>query len=278
MRQKQISLSLALLPTLLLVMLLAGCRTSRNTADTAKKARQQTYEQLAPLARPQSDMTTLTAKAVAALDYNGHTINVKGRLRMRRDEVIQVTITALGVVEIAFIEFTQQGVYIIDRVNKRYALLDYSSKLLQGVGVNFSTIQSLFWNRLFIPGKEQVWNHLDDFRITTTENAQLIEPESSMLLKCQFYTDKAFTRLQQTDLALRHYKATWRYDMFSTIDSHSYPLDFDISLSGSSRTIGAHITLNNVSTTDTAWKSGTNLGNYKKVEFEQLLSILNFLQ
>ena len=66
--------------------------------------------------------------------------------------------------------------------------------------------------------------------------------------------------------------------MFSTIDSHSYPMDFDISLSGSSRTIGAHITLNNVSTTDTAWKSGTNLSNYKKVELEQLLSILNFLQ
>lgn len=262
---------IGLLPIIVWALLLTGCRSQRSITNINK----QTNEQLAPLATPPTDVTTITAKTNITIDYNGHAITVKGKLRMRRDEVVQMTLTALGVVEIAFIEFTPQGAYIIDRINKRYTLLDYSSEVLNSAGINFATIQGLFWNRIFIPGEKEAWKQLNDFRIMASEKCLLIEPERQRLLKCYFYTDNEYKQLQQTQLNLQHYEAVWQYGMFNTIGTYTYPTVFDISLSGTSRSIAAHITLSNLSVSDTQWKSGTNLSNYKKVELEQLLSIID---
>lgn len=262
---------IGILPIIVWVLMLTGCRSHSSITSINKRA----IAQLVPLAKPHTDVTTLTAKTGITIDYDGNPITVKGKLRMRRGESIQLTVNALGVVEIALIEFTPQGVYIIDRINKRYALLDYSSGLLNSAGINFSTIQALFWNRIFIPNEKEVWKQPDNFRIVTTENQQLIEPKRQRLLKCHFYTDSEFEQLQQTQLNIQDYEVVWQYGMFNTIDTYIYPSIFDISFSDSSYSISAHITLNGVSVADTPWKSGTNLTNYKKVELEQLLSVLN---
>lgn len=262
---------IGLLPMIVWTFMLTGCRSQSSITNISKLAN----TQLAPLAMPHTDITSLTAKTGITIDYDGKPITVKGRLRMRSDEVIQLSVTALGVVEVALIEFTPQGAYIIDRINKRYALLDYSSGLLNSVGVNFSTIQALFWNRIFIPGEKEVWKRLDNFRIVTTENRQLIEPKRQRLLKCHFYTDNEFEQLQQTQLNIQDYEVVWQYGIFNTIDTYVYPSIFDISFSDSSYSISAHITLSGVSVADAQWRGGTNLTNYKKVELEVLLSVLN---
>lgn len=267
---------MSLFSVALLMLTLVGCRSQRTATSTDNK--HHIHKQLAPLATPHSNINAFTAKTHITVDYNGHAMSVKGKLRMRHDEVVQVTFTALGVVEIAFIEFTPQGAYIIDRINKRYAKIDYSSGILSSAGINFTTIQSLFWNRLFIPGEKESWKQLDEFRVSPSGNQTLIEPQRQRLLKCQFYTDNEYQQLQQTRLNLQHYEAIWQYSTFNMIGTHTYPTSFDVSISGSSRAIGAHITLSDISTTDTGWKSGTNLSNYKEVEFDQLLSILNMFK
>ena len=262
---------IGLLPMIVWILMLTGCRSLSSIKDISKQAN----AQLAPLVMPHKDIITLTAKTGITIDYDGNPITVKGKLRMRRDEAVQLSVTALGLVEIALIEFTPQGAYIIDRINKRYALLDYSSGLLNSAGINFATVQALFWNRLFIPGEKEVWKRLDNFRIVTSENRQLVEPKRQRLLKCHFYTDSEFEQLQQTQLNIQDYEVVWQYGMFSSIDSYTYPSIFDISFSNSSYSVAAHVTLSGVSVADTQWRGGTNLTNYKKVELELLLSVLN---
>lgn len=263
---------------LLFTLAFTGCRSSRQAGSSAAFTKRQRTELLTPLAQYPVDVQYMSAKTTIALNYNGLSATVKGKLRMRRDEVVQMSITALGLMEIASIEFTPKAAYIIDRVNRRYAVLDYSSGLLQSIGANFGTVQALFWNRLFIPGEEEVWNKTEDFTITDAGTQCVVEPSRQRMLKCKFYTDADFGQLQQTNLNLQHYAATWRYGQFETIGNYTYPAMHDVSVSGSSRAVGTRIGLTDISTLDTGSQNTTNLSNYKQVDLEQLLSILNMLR
>ena len=263
---------------LLLTLTLTGCRTSRQTEGGAAYTRKQRNEKLAPLAQYPADIEFVSSKTAITLNYNGHSVTVKGRLRLRRDEAVQMSITALGLMEIANIEFTPKGAYIIDRINKRYIALDYSSGWMNLAGINFNAAQALFWNRIFIPGEKEVWRKTNDFTISDAGNQCLVEPSRQRMLKCKFYTDSECKELQQTDLSIQQYAATWRYDDFDLLDTYAYPTTHDVSVSNSTLTIGAHIELTNISTLDTGWQSGTDLSRYKLVELDQLMEILNMIR
>lgn len=265
---------------MLLTLSLTGCRTTRTTTtDTpASFTRKQRNVLLTPLAQYPTDVQAVTAKTSIAFNYEGHSATLKGRLRMRRDEGVQMSITALGLMEIASIEFTPKGAYIIDRVNKRYVMFDYSSGWMNLAGINFNAVQSLFWNRIFIPGEKEAWRNTGNFTISNTGTRCLVEPNRQRTLKCQFHTDTDCKRLQQTDLNLKQYAATWKYSRFETTDDYTYPTTHDVLVSGSSRSIGANINLSNISTLDTGWDGTTDLSRYKEVDIDQLLSILNMLR
>ena len=269
---------LSILACLILAVALTGCRTNRSAEKQELRLKKQYSEQVLQLAKPQAELTNLTARTAITLDYGMGSANVKGRLKMRRDEAIQMTITALGLMEVACVEFTPQHIYIIDRINKRYTKVDYASGMLSNIGVNFETIQSLFWNRIFIPGKAEAWQHPEDYEIKVSGNQLCVTPARQRMLKSFFYTDEDCRQLQQTLLELSHYGAIWRYDDFDQFDGQELPTTFDISITSSSYAAGAHVALSSISTTDNSWKSGVDLSRYKAVEFDELLSILNTLR
>ena len=270
--------SRSIVTLLLLTLTLTGCRTSRQAENATTFTKKQRNEILAPLAQYPADVQFVNAKTAITLNYNGMAATVKGRLRMRRDEAIQMSFTALGLMEIAVIEFTPKGAYIIDRVNKRYALFDYSTGWLNLAGINFNAVQALFWNRIFIPGGKEPWNSTSDFTISNAGNQCVVEPSRQRILKCQFYTDSECKELQQTNLSIQQYAATWRYDDFELLGTYAYPTTHDVSVDASARSVGAHIALTGISTLDTGWQSGTDLSRYKQVDFDQLLSILNMIR
>lgn len=269
---------LSILACLILVVALTGCRTHRSAEKQELRLKKQYSEQVVQLAKPQAGLTNLTARTSITLDYGVGSVNVKGRLKMRRDEAIQMTVTALGLMEVACVEFTPQHIYLIDRINKRYTKIDYASGMLNNIGVNFETIQSLFWNRIFIPGKADAWQQAEDYEIKVSGNQLCVTPARQRMLKSFFYTDEDCRQLQQTLLELSHYGAIWRYDDFEQFDGQDLPTTFDISITSSSYAAGAHIALSSISTTDNSWKSGVDLSRYEAVEFDELLSILNTLR
>ena len=266
-----------LLTLVMVISLLAGCRTMRNAGQDDQLRKQQSA-QIQALIAPQAELTDLTARTATTINYNQQSYNIKGRLRMRRGEVVQMSFTALGVVEVALLEFTPAGAYLIDRVNKRYAKIDYSSGLLNSLGVNFATIQALFWNRIFAPGKEATRQEADNFTLSPAGTQLCIEPARQSLLKCFFYTDEECKQLQQTELKLNDYQVTWRYDMFGNAMEGVYPTIFDISVMAGYETVGVHIGLSSVSYNDKSWTAGTNLARYTQVNPEELLSILKMLR
>lgn len=129
----------------------------KKTETTADNTRQQSLDYI----RKVSDNAVYSKNIVSKIDFEvnalGRNISLDGKLQMRRDEVIRITITPFGLMEAARLEFTPDYVLLIDRINKEYVKAKYSDiDFLKNNGLDFFTLQSMFWNELFIPGKKSL--------------------------------------------------------------------------------------------------------------------------
>ena len=92
--------------------------------------------------------TNFTSKVRVTITQDGKDITTNGNLRMRYDDVIQITLVdpLLGIAEVGRLELSPDNVLIIDRVNKRYVSTSYEEfSALKSKNIGFKTIQEFFW-------------------------------------------------------------------------------------------------------------------------------------
>lgn len=148
-----------LLLALTALMLLSACRSSRkavekNTADITAP----TTTVTTPTTTPGGDFvkpglvagTNFTSKVKVTISQDGKDISTSGTLRMRYDDVIQLTLVdpLIGIAEIGRMELSPDRFLIIDRVNKRYVDATYEELgVLQANNLGFDIIQKYFWEQ-----------------------------------------------------------------------------------------------------------------------------------
>lgn len=101
----------------------------------------------------------ITGKLSGSFDTENNDRSFGGTLRMRRDQVIQVSLTKYGIEGVRVI-FTPDSVLVLDRLSKRY--LQSSYQQLSTIGLqqplSFQTIQGFLWND----------NQRDFYEVSTT--------------------------------------------------------------------------------------------------------------
>ena len=89
----------------------------------------------------------LTSKVKFSVEVGPQKLTLTGNLKMKRDDVIRLQLMAFGFVEAGRIELTKDYVLIMDRINKQYLKAPWMSvDFLRNSGIDFNTLQSLFWN------------------------------------------------------------------------------------------------------------------------------------
>lgn len=147
--------------TFLLLLMLASCHSSKKaTKDKSDKTKPTTTittpttptssnKQDADLNRAKIAVgTNFTSKVKVTITQEGKEITTNGNLRMRYDDVIQLTLVdpLLGIAEIGRIELSPKKILIIDRVNKRYVDTTYDEfSAFKSRNIDFPTIQDFFW-------------------------------------------------------------------------------------------------------------------------------------
>ena len=88
-------------------------------------------------------------------------------MKMVKDSAFQLSVQPFLGIEIFRIELSRDTIKVVDRMNKRYMIENYSN--LQGqtpIEFNFYNLQALFTNHLFIPGEQGVSRkHYNRFKL-----------------------------------------------------------------------------------------------------------------
>ena len=137
---------------LMLCILLASCRSKKEVVSTTTTVSDNTtigvppsQGDKQPADAKQQEETCVTAKVRLELSSNGKSTSVGGMLRMKRNDVIQLSLVTFGVLEVARIEMTPEYFLLVDKMGRQYVKASYNDvSFLRDA--DFYTIQSYFWN------------------------------------------------------------------------------------------------------------------------------------
>ena len=226
----------------------------------------------------------VSTKMTFNLKAGSKDITLPASLHMRKDDVIrlQVFIPLLGS-EIGRLELTKDYVLIVDRIHKQYIKADYNQiDFLREKGLSFYSLQSLFWNQLFLPGQQKVSESLlkqYNADMTTTANLVPIDFKQGAMTFV-WNADKNSGLIENTDItyvSTRHgtTQLTWTYGNFQSFGSKKYPnshvVDIETTATSDKKKFQLVFDLSGV-TADSSWESRTAVSDkYKQVSVEEVV-------
>jgi len=221
----------------------------------------------------------LTAKMSLAIDLEGKgATKVNGTLRIKKGEVIQMSIAPFLGIEVARAEITPDGVLVIDRMNKRYVEVSFSElKELAHADLDFHTLQALFLNELFLPGKgDLVPRDASSFKVDAGTDRVLLSVKKAKHFSYRFWVDAPETLLRESCIGLNGtpYIIRWKYEDFRALEQKSFPAEMQLSFEGSKKPVKASFGLSRLSVDDD-WEKRTEVSKkYDKVELGDILKLL----
>lgn len=229
----------------------------------------------------------IVSKIDLTLNAQGRDINVSGRLNMRRDEVIRITITPFGLMEVGRLEFTPEYVLLINRMEKEYVKATYNDvDFLKANGLDFYALQALFWNELFQPSKKNLTDtDLMMFSADMTQTADRHITFNSGKLNFDWTTDVARTLINNALITYAKGTAqastvTMEYGDFVPMGSKRFPSKEKVTFSTKSMSTGklSMLLMLNKITNDTNWETRTAVSDkYKQISAQQFFSKLGNL-
>jgi hypothetical protein len=224
----------------LLVMALASCSSSKMLKKSHSIDGMSEVEYVENLIVNTNDWNALTAKMTVDLNLNGKsTGKVGGTLRIKRGEVIQISLAPFLGIEVGRAEISPDGMLVIDRVNKRYVQVSFDElRKLTNVNLDFHVLEALFLNEMFLPGKPYLTSRDKSLFDWDIEQARVIlSAKKSKMFSYRFFTDAPEGRLMQSRIGLAGsaYALNWNYDKFEPLKQSAFPTYMHVSFEGAKK-------------------------------------------
>lgn len=267
-----------------MTLAMAGCGSKKaateGTSSTVDKHNGGNVQALAfvqKVANQKVSTKNIVGKMSLNVKMGSKNITVPGSLHMRYGEVIRIQafIPLLGS-EVGRIEFTPDYVLVIDRMHKEYIKEDYNKvDFLKNNGLNFYSLQALFWNQLFMPGTASISDaNLLDFVVTEAGNSKNITLKKGNL-NIVWNADNANGRIstaKATYSSLTQGKSSlnWAYSNFKAVAGKMFPayqkFTFATTAIKNQSNISLTIDMDGVKT-DSKWEAKSEISKrYKKIE------------
>ena len=288
--------TIAKMVLLCLPLLMAACGTKKAAIDnnvstgTARVATSQTVTGVAFVQKVVENQVS-AKNIVGDMSFNikmgDKDITVPGSIHMRRNEVIrlQLFIPLLGS-EVGRVEFTPNEVLVVDRMHKEYVQANYSQlDFLKNNGLNFYSLQALFWNELMMPGASAVSQaDYPAFEVGSDNGTQTM-PLSLKKgnLAYQWQATKGDGQITSAIVSYQNGRQTasdltWTYGNFIQVDMKQFPANQNVKFTTTSsnklKKVEVNIKMKEVKTTE-KWETKTTVSSkYKKVEAKDVLGKL----
>ena len=221
----------------------------------------------------------ITSKVKFSVEAGAQDITLTGNLKMKRDDVIRLQLMAFGFVEAARLVFTKDYVLIMDRINKQYLKAPYMHiDFLRNSGLNFYTLQALFWNELFQPNKSALTDEdLTKFQTNTDAEDVIITFEDGKIdyswLAGQSNGKLKMANILYKDRLNGNTQLNWDYSNFVPMESNTkqFPNDMNVILTTPKKEVKLGMKLNYIKH-ESEWETRTEISNkYREVTIDEIL-------
>lgn len=238
MRNK--SIVLLILVALISWPLMQSCKTKRHFLSSSPIESKVNKDLFVDVIDNQLSFNTFSSRLNLSLSSGKRSISSKAIIRILKDKAIQISVQPLFGVEMMRLYIDQNEIILLDRMNKRYVKESLSSlEEIYPVGFDFSTLQALLTNRVFVSGTDNV--SYADFKNFSTEQISdkyyLIKSvDKKSGIEYSFSIDGndhvASTQLRENK---RKFELDWGYDEFVLNNNSVFPHKMNVVLASPKR-------------------------------------------
>ena len=273
---------------LLGVLLMASCRSHKTAVDstsgaTAPDAVDHSAAALNRMVEAVNEnrlqVDALTSRLSLRLAAGDKSVSVGGSLRMKRDDVIQMTLVMLGLMEVGRLELTPDYFMLVNRMERQYVKAAYSDiDFCRRNGIDFYTFQSLFCAELFAPGSRGEAPGAEQFRKTLDAGTLRLVNDEARQMVLTFLSDVATGMVRSTSFAGKDAPdrtvLSWQYEDYTKFERRQFPSRMQVSIAATSRPLSATISLSNVKASSD-WETRTEVSKkYTQISIETALNSL----
>ena len=265
---------------LVLPLMLAACGTKKKAVQDSKTSVPTTMKAQQFLQKVNDNAQYakfITSKVKFSVEVGNQQLTLTGNLKMKRDDVIRLQLMAFGFVEAGRLEFTKDYVLIMDRINKQFIKANYNQlDFMRNSGLNFFSLQSLFWNELFQPGKSKVTDELlNNYQTDLIGEDAVISMENGKL-SYRWLADKEGALIKMANIMYEDkirgdYQLNWDYEDFHANGKRFFPFTHNILFNTPGKSVKMGMTLNYLGN-DEEWETRTEIsGKYREVSVDDIL-------
>jgi hypothetical protein len=224
-----------------IVLFTFSCSPSKKTIKGPLKIQGTSYL-IEQMIDNQNHFDTFKAKALTSISSNGKVNDFKLNIRIKKDSLIWVSITAGVGIEAARIKLTQDSVYFINRLNKTYFKGDYKLiNTLINAQVDFDIAQAL------LTGNDFKWYDYQELKSSVDHQRYQLESahrrklkqysrineEINVVYQSLWLNPSSFKieRIKIKEIKNENKKIEANYSHFKTIKGQVVPMQYDIVIS-----------------------------------------------
>ena len=258
---------LATVVMIMVILGLAACSSTKHVGGTdapKAKAASPAASYAKKVLTNTPEVKVLTAKMKVGLAIGDRNVSLSGNLRMKRGDVIQLSMSFPLVGEVCRMEFTANEVLVVD--------------FLRSANLDFNVLESIFWNEIFYPGSKDVESHLNEYTISSAGSHTLLSLATAPKLDYAFLTITESALLDRTTVSSKNItdksNLVCAYGDFAKFGAGRFPTHMQLTFAGDAKTYGLDISLSSLAA-NTDWKTRTELSaKYQRIEAEQLFKSL----
>lgn len=227
MRLSKLKQTTVLIITLSALIFVSGCKSKQTAINTGGALEKKSQNELiSDVLNSELKYKTLSTKGSLEFKKGSSGKKVTTVFKIVKDSIIQASVRPLLGVEAMRISFTPDSILIIDRLKKQYVSESFeSSEMIKNLDFNYSNLQALFTNQLFVPGSKTVSkSDYKKFNLSTTPDAYLLQTKDKGELLYNFAVD-ASNRIASTSVynERKNFTVQWSYSDFVTDGKNIYP-------------------------------------------------------
>lgn len=262
----------------LCAIVIASCRSHKNAMSDSSNPLAESFTSQKAVEMVNANRVTeqtVTSRISFNAIAGSQKVSVGGSLKMKRDDVIQLSLVAMGIFEAGRLELTQDYLMIVDRMGHKYVKVNYKDvEFLRNAGVDFFTFQSLFWNELFVPGDKGAVPTGEHFTKDIVNNDIRLSNNDSRYATISFLANALNGLIKETNISAKQNTGTplfqWQYQEFDKLGTQAFPSKMKILINGS-KPLEATLSLSHIKN-DNDWETRTNLSSrYTEVPIEVII-------
>lgn len=231
-----------------------------------------------------NDSEIITGRVNLKLNAGKQKVEAGGNIKMKRNDVIQISLQVFGFVEAGRLELTRDYFLILNRIGKQYLKASYKDiPFFKDNGIDFYTLQGLIWNELFtISNKDNTVTPTTVDFVQKKEGENIILTNTGKTLVLKFLANAAYGTLQQTTLTAQDgANLRFDYESWARLGRKDFPDKMNIAINVDKTPIKAELELSRLRANEKWTDTRTNIDKKKLKQvslqqvFNQILSLSN---